>query len=87
MREENGVKEKGKYGMTWEMKYETSAPKLIDLHHRIIDAIEMVGNDADWLGWHDGELRIFSKNEDIILEISPYQEEAEIKEKVDEQTK
>uniref|UniRef100_A0A6M3LL04 Uncharacterized protein n=1 Tax=viral metagenome TaxID=1070528 RepID=A0A6M3LL04_9ZZZZ len=67
--------------MTWIMEYKTSAPKLIDLHNRIIDAIAIAGDDADWLGWHDGELRIFSKNEDIILEISPYQDECPDQEK------
>ena len=61
----------------WGTKHTTNATKLIDLHHRIIEAIEIAGGGAYWLGSHDGELKIFSMDGKSTLEISPYQGEEE----------
>jgi hypothetical protein len=54
------------------MDYTTHAAKaytLKDLHDRIAEALEVLGDDAEWTGYSDGRLYFWPKDESLMLAV------------------
>jgi len=45
------------------------APTLKNLHDRIAEALELLGDDAEWTGYGDGRLYFWPKDERLMLAV------------------